>query len=131
VPADRAAESEAELDGVLAALADTQQSCADMIAAAERDAAAIRARAATEAETLVRQARDARQSVRADAAAQVGDPVKDDVTRLLSTADDRASAERARAEQRIPDLVARAVADVQAMAGGTAPHTPHRPGTTP
>jgi hypothetical protein len=118
VPADRAAELGAELDPVLALLADTQAQCAGIIAHAEREASRIADDAHARAARIAADAVARAQAARDDAAAQVLT-----AARKKAAADERAAADSARAEAgpgeaEIRALILAAVELVKSMPDG-------------
>ena len=70
VPVDRAGELAAELEPVLALLAETERECADLLDRARREEAAIRARDAERARSIVAAGRARVEAERAAAAAR-------------------------------------------------------------
>jgi hypothetical protein len=107
VPADRVAEVSAELEPVLAALAEAQRQAAEIRAAAEREAEQRRQRALERAGALVSSAHREAAAERADAALRVGRRVEEEGAAVLGAAEGDAAALRRRAAERMPGYVDR------------------------
>ncbi len=118
VPVDRAADTEAELAPLLAALTDTEGACARILEQARRDAEAIRVREAQRARDILTTASARSGAERAAATARIGQVVRDEATALLTAADEEAAAIRERAAERMPEHVGLLVASVRALLGG-------------
>ncbi|MET8451817.1 hypothetical protein [Streptomyces sp. NPDC005209] len=118
VPADRTAERAAELEPTLAQLTNVQQKAADIRAAADKAAEAVRHHAAREAERLVAAARERAPEMRRQAAEPILRKARQEADAIRAAGDRAASAVRDRAGERMPDLVERAVADALRLAVG-------------
>ncbi|MFJ9865694.1 hypothetical protein [Streptomyces sp. NPDC101165] len=118
VPADRAAERAAELEPALGRLAAVQQEAARIRAAADEAAETIRQDASREAASIVAAAREQAPEVRRKAAVPgLQDALREaDAVRAAGNRD--AEAVRERAQECMPDLVERAVADALRLATG-------------
>jgi hypothetical protein len=116
VPVDRAAEAAAELEPVLALLAEAETACAAVRERALRDAQDVRERARARAEGLVAEARSQAAGERANALAEARARGQVESARLTGQAERRAAASRELATQRMPGYVDRVVAMVRAAA---------------
>jgi hypothetical protein len=105
VPADRAADLNVELEPLFAALASTEHECAAIVKAAERDAAAIRARDAERAQAIVASARSRAAAERASASANIRERTAIRSGRDLAGVEREAAQFRQRAADRLPPLV--------------------------
>jgi len=116
VPADRTAGLRAELTPVFGALGEVQRRADELVTAAERDAARVRAEATGEARRILAAATDGRAAVRAEATA--AGRARAEATRAGVLAAGRAEAQRvaAQASARTDALVERVVAHVLALA---------------
>lgn len=110
VPVDRPAELAHELEPVFAALADVERECDDVLAAARREAEALRARAAEHARALVAHAHARVDAERAAAAAQVRRRAERESDDTLTRARRSAVELRQAAEAMMPSFVGRVVA---------------------
>lgn len=115
VPVDRVADLGAELAPVFALLAATEQECQDLLEAAERDAAAIRAEADRRARDVVEAARGQVDARRAAAVARAGQQEAVERARSTAAAGREVAELRERAVRQTPSLVAAAVAGVLAL----------------
>jgi len=115
VPADRAAEATAELEPVLARLAEAEQQARAVRAAGQLEAARRRQAAAEHARSRVDAARQEADEVRAEAFAEVRRRAAAETTELLEAADREAALIRSRTAERMPAYVDRVVAAVRAM----------------
>jgi vacuolar-type H+-ATPase subunit H len=116
VPADRTAELAAELQPPLALLEDTERQAQAIREAAARQAEEIRQAAERQAAEILAEARTRAGQVRqetADRARAVGEA---EARRLLAAGERAAELVRRRAEERMPALVERVVADVLSAA---------------
>lgn len=109
VPADRAAESSAELAGVFAALEPVEAECRAIREAAEREARDVRRRADDRADALIRKARASVAAERALAAVRAGERTSAERAAVIADAERLAAQVRARADGRLPALVASAL----------------------
>ncbi|GAB3979425.1 hypothetical protein GCM10029978_074770 [Actinoallomurus acanthiterrae] len=109
VPADRATELAAELADVFATLEPVQAECTAIREAARRDARDARGRAHDQADTLIAEARMRVAAERAAAAARAGERVSAEYAAIVTDAEGIAAQIRARADERLPALVARAI----------------------
>lgn len=128
VPADRRAELEAELQQVFALLTGPEAERRTLIDEADRAARRIREEAAESAALLVERARVDAGAIRAEAAAEVRAAVRGEHDALLAEARREADEIGRTADERLPGLVAEAVASVRALAGAAQPgrETPER-----
>jgi hypothetical protein len=114
VPEDAAADLEAELRPLLAALDEVEDEARAVIEAANAEATAVRERGAHDAEAILDQAR------RQAAALRTAPPDEDagggEASTILAAAEAMADAIRRRARGRIPGLVARVMAAVTGTA---------------
>ena len=126
VPADRAAERESELAPLFAALAGTEQAAEEIRRRAVAEAERLREDARLRAAALVADARARAESVRADTAAHARASAGRERERARAAARDVTEQVRLRAEERLPDFVARATALATAALDrlGTAPVGP-------
>lgn len=115
VPVDRTAELAAELEPLFAQLADTERECAAIREQAHRDADAIREREAARAGNLVTSAGDRAEAERVGAAARVQKEAEAEAAIELAAAEGEAAELRRRARRRAPTYVARVVAAVDAL----------------
>jgi hypothetical protein len=113
VPVDRAAEAAAELEPVLALLAEAESAGAAVRERAQQDAKGIREQARARADGLVAEARARADGERAAAAARARARGQAESDRLTGQAERRATARRELAEQRLPGYVGRVVAMVR------------------
>jgi cell division septum initiation protein DivIVA len=113
VPVDRAAEAAAELEPVLALLAEAESACAAVRERARQDAKDIGERARARADGLLAEARAQADSERAAAAARARARGQAESARLTGQAERRATARHGLAEQRMPWYVSRVVAMVR------------------
>ncbi|MFF9173245.1 hypothetical protein [Streptomyces sp. NPDC014793] len=118
VPADRAAERAAELEPALARLTDVQREAARIRAAADEAAEVLRRDTALRAERVVADARERAPEVRRLAAAPVLEDGRHEADAVRAAGDRSAEAVRARARERMPELVDRTVADALRRATG-------------
>ncbi|MEV7687479.1 hypothetical protein [Streptomyces bungoensis] len=130
VPADRAAERAAELEPALARLARAQQEADRIRAEADEAARKIREDAAREAARLMAAAREQAPEVRRQAAHPSLDRARGEAQAVRAAGDSAAAAVRARAAERMPGLVERAVADAvrlpaRGSEGRGGPHQPN------
>jgi vacuolar-type H+-ATPase subunit H len=124
VPSDRVAEATAELEPVIALLADAQQEAAGIRADAEREAER-RLREATEYErSLVASAHRQAEAERANASLQATGRAEEDAASTLSTAEREAADIRQRASERMSAYVD---AVVSAVRGALHDPEEHRP----
>lgn len=105
VPADRVAEVAAELEPVLALLADTQAEASRIRREAEREAERRRLRATESAGALVASAHRQAGADRAAAAVRVSRRVEEEGAAALAEAERAAAAVRGRAAERMPALL--------------------------
>lgn len=117
VPADRAVELVDELAPVFARLEDTERACDLVRARADADAAALAARCAEQARTILAQADADAGAERADAAARLLAAVRTEHATTLAAAEGEAAAVRRRAAARQAVVVDRVVAEVAALIG--------------
>ncbi len=119
VPADRVAEAAAELAVVFDALASTTAEVRARREEAAEDAERLRRQAAAEASGIVADARGRREAMRAEAASARLTALDADRAALETEA--RAEADRVRgvAEERLPGLVERVLAQVRAVGAMT------------
>lgn len=110
VPADRVAEVAAELEPVLALLADAVQEADRVRAEGRAEAERRRQRSAEQAGALVASAHRQAQAARSDAALQAARDVEAEAATTLAEAERAAAAVRQRAAERLPRYVDRAVA---------------------
>lgn len=115
MPVDRGAEQAAELEPLLAQLADTERGCVRIREQGDRDAERIRARASEQARSIVAAATTATAAERAAASARLRRQTETESAELLAGAQLEAAAVRERAAERVPDYVDRAVASVRAL----------------
>jgi hypothetical protein len=115
VPVDRAEEANAELAPVFAALEPAMAIAAELLARAAEDAEEIRQRGAGEVEAILADAHRRAEVGRAAAAARAVESSRDERAALLADARAQAAAISRRADERLPDLVARVVRIVQTM----------------
>lgn len=113
VPVDRAAEAAAELEPILALLAEAESACAAVRERAQRDAEDVGERARARADGLLAEARARADSERAAAAARARARGQAESVRLTGRAERRATARHELAEQRMPGYVDRVVAMVR------------------
>ncbi|MFF3518123.1 hypothetical protein [Streptomyces sp. NPDC002573] len=118
VPADRAAERAAELDGPLMLLTGAQQEAAAIRASANRAAAAIRESAARQAAGIVAAARSRAPQVRQEAATPFRRSAVREAEDLRAAGERAASLVRERARERMTALVDRVVTDALRSADG-------------
>lgn len=119
VPADRVAEVAAELEPVLALLADTQEEASRIRRVAEEEAERRRRAAAERAGALVASAHRQAGSDRAAAAVRVSRKVEEENAAALAEAERAATAVRDRAAERMPALLDRVLtATRDALAAG-------------
>ena len=118
VPVDRAAEAAAELEPILALLAEAESARAAVRERARQDAEDIRERARARADGLVAEARARADGERA-AAARACARGQAESARLTGQAERRATARRELAEQRLPGYVGRVAAMVRTAGGET------------
>ncbi|MFF8475645.1 hypothetical protein [Streptomyces sp. NPDC015414] len=118
VPADRAAERAAELEPALARLTDVQREAARIRAAADEAAEVLRRDTALRAERVVADARERAPEVRRLAAAPVLEDGRREAGAVRAAGDRTAEAVRARARERMPELVDRTVTDALRRATG-------------
>lgn len=116
-PADRGAELAAEVAPVFAALEDAQRRAAAMVASAEREAAAHRARSAAQRERVVADARAGRAAARARSSERrLGDADRER-ERVLAAGRTEADRVARLAAARMPAVVDDVVRRVLAQAG--------------
>jgi hypothetical protein len=115
IPVDRADEANAELAPVFAALEPAMATAADLLARAAEDAEEIHRRGAGEVEARLADAHRRAEVGRAAAAARAVESSRDERDGLLAGARAEAATISSRAEERLPDLVARVVRAVQAI----------------
>jgi cell division septum initiation protein DivIVA len=113
VPVDRPAEAAAELEPILALLAEAESASAAVRERARQDAKGIREQARARADSLVAEARARADSERAATAARAHARGQAESARLTGQAERLATARRELAEQRMPGYVARVVAMVR------------------
>jgi vacuolar-type H+-ATPase subunit H len=113
VPVDRAAEAAAELEPVLALLAEAESASAAERERAQQDARDIRQQARARADGLVAEARARADGERAAAAARARARGQAESDHLTGQAEQRATARRELTEQRLPGYVGRVVAMVR------------------
>lgn len=123
VPIDRSAELAAELEPLLARLADVERSCADIREQGRRDADAIRDRDAARARELLARAGREADAERVDAAAQVQRHAQQQTASDLTAAEEEAAEIRARAAERIPGHVEHITASVRELIDTGTPQT--------
>ncbi|QBJ96278.1 hypothetical protein ERC79_10095 [Rhodococcus sp. ABRD24] len=121
VPADRVAELSAELEPILALLAETTDEAQRIRDDAERDAAQRRRAAEEWARDRVESARRRVESERAAAAARVTERAGGESAATLAAAEQEADAVRNRGRARVPGFVDRIVASVRADLSGNEP----------
>jgi Skp family chaperone for outer membrane proteins len=109
VPADRSRELAAELDPVLALLADVDAECARIAAQAQDDAERIRAAAREQAAAMAADANRRAGAARREAAEAVLTEARAEAADAVARAIAQAAQTRELAAQRIPVLVSRAV----------------------
>jgi F0F1-type ATP synthase membrane subunit b/b' len=120
VPVDRPAESAAELEPVLAQLAEVESACAGIRAQALRDAEQTREQAQVQAARLVAEARAQAEAERADAVAAARAHADAESAHLTDQARRQAAACRELAGQRMAGYVDRVMAMVRAAGEDTA-----------
>jgi vacuolar-type H+-ATPase subunit H len=113
VPVDRPAEAAAELEPILALLAEAESASAAVRERAQQDAEDIGERARARADGLLAEARARADSERAATAARARAGGQAESVRLTARAERRATARRELAEQRLPGYVGRVVAMVR------------------
>ncbi|MGE5131960.1 MAG: hypothetical protein ACM32E_03510 [Gemmatimonadota bacterium] len=113
VPADRARELADELDPVLALLDDTHAECERIVADAGREAERIMAAARSEAARTAADADTRARATRDEASRRLLAQAGDRVAAATTAAGHDADRARERAAQRLPALVAKAVALVR------------------
>jgi cell division septum initiation protein DivIVA len=113
VPVDRPAEAAAELEPILALLAEAESAGVAIRERARQDAKGIREQARARADSLVAEARARAEGERAVTAAGARARGQAESARLTGQAERRAAARREWAEQRMPGYVARMVAMVR------------------
>lgn len=128
VPADRRADLAAELEPLFAQLATTEQECTAAVVRARTEAEDIRARSAERARRIVSEAEERASAERAAAAAQARGRAGDHPAEALLAARREAAQLRDRAIERMPAYVAEVVASVCAVMGGDRPV--ERPGAS-
>lgn len=116
VPADRVAELSAELEPLLATLADTQSEVSRVRSAADREAARRRRSAEERGRALVAAAARQAEAERAEASALGRRQAEVEATRTLESAAAEADAIRDRARHRLPAYVDRALDAARAAA---------------
>jgi vacuolar-type H+-ATPase subunit H len=122
VPADRQRDRESELGPVLAALDAPGARCADLVAAAQRDAEQIVAAARSEADGIVAAARRRAADLVGELVQQAVSSVETEAASIVAAGAADAAAVRERAQRRLPALTAHAVAlvwDVGEKGGST------------
>lgn len=117
VPADRVAERSAELEPVLAQLADTETEVARLLTEASAEAERRRAEGDARARAVVAAARQQAEAERADAAGRVRRQGEGESAEIAEAARREADDIGRRADARTPGLVARVVATVRADLG--------------
>ncbi len=122
VPADRQRDRESELTAVLAALDRPAAECADLLAAAQRDAEQIVAAARSEADDIVSTARLRAADLVAELVRQAVSSTEAEAVNIVAAGAADAAAVMDRAHERLPALAARAVALVWSLGerGGSA-----------
>ena len=110
IPVDRVAEASAELEPVLALLAETQAEASRLRRDAEREAERRRQDAAARATAVVAAAHRQATAERADAALRVSTRVQGESTAALAEAERDAEAVRRAAAERMPAYVDRVLA---------------------
>ena len=118
VPADRVAESAAELEPVFARLAAAQAGAERIRARARQDAAREARRAEERAAAIVATARRRADEERADAALAASRRLDREREQALADADRAAEAVRRAAESRMPAYVDRVVGEVTSLLEG-------------
>lgn len=121
VPADRVAELSAELEPVLALLADAERQADAIRAEAQRESERVRRRADEHARVLVATARRDAEAERSDAAARVTKRAETETAETLAAAERDAAEVRRRGAELMPAYVDQVVAAVRAAAAWTAP----------
>lgn len=114
VPADRTRELADELEPVLALLDSTDAECQQIVARAGQEAARIRAAARADAERIAAEAACQARAATDEAARRVLTQARAQAAEATTAADEQARLVGQRAARRLPALVARAVALVQA-----------------
>lgn len=116
VPADRRHELEAELGPVLALLDEPGATCADVIAAAQRDAEQAITVARSEAAAIVRAGRERATSIAAGLVQQAVAAAQAEAELIVAAGARDAASIRERARQRVPMLADRAVSLIRDLA---------------
>ncbi|MGZ4494448.1 MAG: hypothetical protein ACXVWU_07105 [Nocardioides sp.] len=114
VPADRVAEAAAELEPVVASLADTQAEAARIRSDARREAQRLRQEAAEQAHELVASAHRRAEAERAEAVLATTRHAEEETAAARAAAALEAEDARRRATERLPGYVDRAVELVRA-----------------
>lgn len=115
VPVDRTADLAAELAPVLALLADTERQCREIVAAAEREAAAVRAGAEQRARAAVAAARAQVDQERAAVVSRALQQQSTERAQALAAAEREAGELRRRAAGQLRGHVLQVVAAVSAL----------------
>lgn len=115
VPADRAAELSAELEPVLALLADTEAECNRIVAQAHAQAVAIADGARADAAAIAADGRQRAQAARAEAGDAVIAAARAEAAEITRAAAELAASRVGPAEEDIQDLVRAAVRMVQSV----------------
>jgi flagellar biosynthesis/type III secretory pathway protein FliH len=123
VPVDRVAEREAELQPVLALLADTEQQAARIRRAAAEQAQQRRETAHRQAEAILADARLREDAVRAEAAAQAASVAAAERAQIAAATKQRVARLRTRIDAQMPAYVERAVSQVLAVLAARSPGT--------
>lgn len=121
VPADRVAETSAELAPVLALLDEAADQAERIRAGGRHRAERLRRQARQDAEAVVADAVARAEAVRADAAAHARAAAEAECRRVAQAAQEGAARVRSRARQRMPRYVERAVALAWAAVDGDGP----------
>ena len=124
VPADRAAETAAELEPLFARLADTEQECREILAQARRDAAQIRELGLRQAQAVVGDAGGRGEVERTMTAAQLSQDGEREADTERRRAEAAVSALHQRAAEMVPAYVDAVVNRVAALVGRSIEPTP-------
>lgn len=122
VPADRVAETAAELEPVFARLAPVQAEAEAIRTAAREQAALTRRRAEEEAAAILAAARRDAESERVAASLAAGRRVDEHREHALADADGEAARVRQHATEAMPEYVDRVLAQVRSLLAGPGPH---------
>lgn len=119
VPADRVAELSAELEPVLALLADTEKEADSIRTEASLQAERVRRHADERARVVVAAARRSADAERSDAAARLRQRAAQETAEILARAEQEAADVRRRGSERLPGYVDRVVGAVRDSLAGT------------